>query len=78
MLVEGVSNLQPTDKCEGGNFLPTVRYFSKLIQEEIKVGHEVVFLSHSDREDVVVISLSYLTGGVLGEKHFSHLGKVME
>ena len=35
LLVEGVSNLQPTDKCEDDNFLPTIGDFGKLILEQI-------------------------------------------
>jgi len=36
-LVQEVSNLQPADECESGNFLPTVRDLGELILEEIEV-----------------------------------------
>jgi len=70
--------LQPADEYEGGNFLLTVGDFDALILKEIEVRLKVVFLPHSDREEVVVVPLSLLTGGVLGEKHFSHLNEVVE
>jgi len=73
-----VSNLQPTDECEVGNFLPTVGDFTELILEEIEVRFEVVSLHHSDREEVVAVPLSLLAGGVLGEECFSHLSEVVE
>ena len=44
VLVEGVSNLQPTDECKGGNFLLTAGDIGQLIQEEIKVRLQVVCL----------------------------------
>ena len=73
-----MSYLQPADECEGDNFLPTVGDFDELILKEIEVRLEVFSISHSDREEVVVVSLSLLAGGVLGEKHFSHLSEVVE
>ena len=37
VFVYGVSNMQPADKCEGDNFLLTVRDFSELVLKEIDV-----------------------------------------
>ena len=41
VLVEGVSNLQPTDECKSSNFLPIVRDFGQLVLEEIEVRLQV-------------------------------------
>jgi len=70
--------LQPTDECEGGNFLSTIGDFGELILKEIEVQLEVVSLPHSDREEVVVVPLSLLAGGILGKECFSHLNGVVE
>jgi len=74
VLVEWVSNLQPADECEGGNFFPTIRDFGELILEEIEVQLEVVCLLHSDSEKMVAVSLNLLVGGIC----FSHLSEVIE
>ena len=78
MLVQRVSNLQLANECEGGNFLPTVEDFGELILEEIEVRFEVVSLPHFDREEVVIVPLNLLTGGVLVRKHFSRLREVVK
>ena len=64
MLLQGVSNLQPANVCDGSNFLPTVGDFGELILEEIEVRLEIVSLPHFDREEVVVVPLSLLVGGL--------------
>ena len=78
VLVERVSNLQSVNECEGSNFFPTVGDFGELTLKEIEVRLEAVSLPHSDREEVVVVSLSLLAGGVLGEEYFSHISEVVE
>jgi len=37
-----VSNLQPADKCKGGNFLPTIGGFGELILKEVDVWLEAI------------------------------------
>ena len=77
VLVEGVSNLQPADECTGSNFLPTVGDFGELILKELR--YDLRFsLPHSDREEVVVVTLSHLTRGIMGEKRVSELNEVVE
>jgi len=67
MLIKGGRNLQPTDKYVDDNFLCIVESFGELILKEIKVRLEAVSLPHSDRKEVVAVSLSLLVGGILGE-----------
>ena len=50
----------------------------ELILEKVEVRLETISLHHSDREEVVVIPLNLLAGGVLGEECFSHLSEVVE
>jgi len=62
-----VSNLQPTDEYKGNNFLPTLGDLGEFLLEEIEVRLEAVSLPHSDREKVVIVSLSLLAGSLLSE-----------
>jgi len=73
-----VSNLQPVDECEGINFLRTVENFGELILEEIEVRLEAVSLPLFNGEEVVVVPLSLMAGGILGGERFSHLSEVVE
>ena len=50
----------------------------KLVLKVTNVQLEVVTLSHFDGEEVVVILLSFLAGGVLGEKCLSYLLEIVE
>ena len=77
MLVQGMSNLQPADACESGNFLSTLGDF-ELILKEIEVRLESVSLHHFDKEEVVVVPLNLLTEGVISEERFNHLSEVVE
>ena len=77
MLIYGVSNLQPADECEGNNSPHSLRLWS-VNSGRNWVRLETVSLPHSDREEVLIVPLSLLAGGVFGEEHFSHFSKVVE
>ena len=51
---------------------------NELVLNEIEVRLEIIFLSHFDGEEVVVVPLGLLTGGRLGEKSFDHLSEVVK
>ena len=51
---------------------------NELVLNEIEVRLEVIFLSHFDGEEVVVVPLGLLMGGRLREKSFDHLSEVVK
>ena len=58
MLVQGVNNLQPANKCEGGNFLPTFGDFGELILDEFELQLEAVSFPNSDEKEWWLFLLS--------------------
>ena len=76
MFVQGVRDLQPADEYEYRDILTAVRELCELDFEIANIGFEAVALPHLDGEKMVVVPLSFLTGCVLGEKHFGHLFEV--
>ena len=65
MFVLGVRDLQSVDESECKYIFTTVENIGKLALKVVDVGFEVVTLSYFDREEVVVVLLGLLMGGVL-------------
>ena len=61
-----MSDLQSADEVSAK--FTAVRNLGKLVLKVVSVRLEAVDLSHFDSEEVVVILLSFLTGGILCEK----------
>ena len=70
-----MSDLYPTDECEGGSIFAAIVYFGQLILKVANVRLETVRESHLNRKKVIVALLELLTGRVLSEKQF---GKISE
>ena len=74
----GVKNLQPTDEYECRDIFISVRNFGHLALEVANVGLGAVTLPHFDREEVIVVLLGLLAGGILSEEHLIYLLEVAE
>ena len=70
-----MSDLQPTDECEGGSVFPAIVYFGQLILKVSNVRLKTVGGSHLNGEEVMVPLLELLTGRVLSKRK---LGEISE
>ena len=71
-------DLQYADERECSYIFNAVGNLDELVLEVANVELEVIILSHFDGEEVVVILLNLLAGGVLGEECLSYLLETLE
>ena len=78
MFVEGVDNLQPTDKGSSGYVLVAIVYQGHLIWEIGNVVLQTLSSFHLDCEEVVVVPLKFPSRGKLVVERISYFMKVPE
>ena len=78
VLVEGVSDLQPTDEHCDSYILVAVIYQSHLTLKVIDIMVKALFELHLDREEVIVVLLKLMMQSVLAVEYMPHLFEVSE
>ena len=70
--------MQPADECEIGCVLAAIVNFGQLILKIVDIRLETVGGSHLDGEEVMVILLEFLTGGISSEKQLDEASEVVD
>ena len=78
MLVQQMGESQPANECQSGCVFIVVVYLGQLILKVANVCLEAIGGPHLDGEEMMVILLELLAGGILSEEQLGEIIKVVD